>query len=150
MKEHNFELIRGDDYTFLLKLKFSTNSSIDILSSKFQLQARKLEDESKSTKQHHTSFLPINRRCEGNKPVQSQNENKMKLRGEEELVLSLSTEQNSIKILKNGDVVLIFSHSDTDNASWKRAKYDLQMITNAHKYKTIMKGVITLIGDVTD
>ncbi|MGP1493891.1 MAG: hypothetical protein ACTTIS_00875 [Streptobacillus sp.] len=149
MKERNFELIRGDDYSFLLKIKFPPNSTLNILACTFKLQAR-----IHNTNEIKNSgvFLPRGQLRQRNVEEYSDKygSNYLKSKNESKLVLSLSTENNKIKILDNGDLVLIFSHEDTDQATWKESFYDLQLITSEGKYKTIMRGKITLLGDITE
>lgn len=143
MKEYNFELIRGDDYSFLLKIKLPPTSNIDILSCNFRLQARIIEM-NKSNTSRSNGFLSRGQ-------LKAQNdENYLKAKSENKLILSLSTEDGGIKVLDNGDIVLLFKHNDTDLATWKEASYDLQMITSSGKYKTIMRGKLTLISDITE
>lgn len=154
MKKYDFHLYRGDDKNFLVRINLKGNSSLDILNSRFILQARKTEsEETKSTRVNHlayqTSGLPSRRLQQANQPKQD-GFNELKLKSDLPLLFTLSTENKKIKIMNNGSLVIMFDHNDTDLATWKEAEYDLQLITPRNKYKTIMKGKIILDKDLTE
>lgn len=67
------------------------------------------------------------------------------------IVLQLSTEDGSIQwhSRTTGQILLIFSHSATENANWLTADYDLQLIDQHGKRKTVLTGRMELSPDVT-
>lgn len=68
------------------------------------------------------------------------------------VVLRLSTEDGSIQLLDegvNGQMLLRFSHEMTQAETWTQAEYDLQLQFTNGTIKTVLKGNITLIHDVT-
>lgn len=154
MKKYDFHLYRGDDKNFLIRLKLKDNSSLDILNSKFVLQARKTEETTISNNRvnhlaYQTGGLPNRRTQQVNQPPQD-GFNELKRKSDLPLLFTLSTENKKIKVMNNGNLVIMFDHNDTDNATWKEAEYDLQLITPRNKYKTIMKGKIILDKDLTE
>ena len=156
MKKYDFHLYRGDDKNFLIRLKLKEDSSLDILNSKFILQARKTEETTISNNNnrvnhlaYQTSGLP-NRRTQQFNQSKQDDFNELKLKSDLPLLFTLSTDNKKIKIMNNGNLVIRFDHNDTDLATWKEAEYDLQLITPRNKYKTIMKGKIILDKDLTE
>lgn len=155
MKKYDFHLYRGDDKNFLIRLKLKDNSSLDVLNSRFILQARKTEETTISNNNrvnhlaYQTSGLPNRRMQQFNQPRQD-DFNELKRKSDLPLLFTLSTENKKIKVMNNGNLVIMFDHNDTDNATWKEAEYDLQLITPRNKYKTIMKGKIILDKDLTE
>lgn len=67
------------------------------------------------------------------------------------VVLQLSTENNSIQWQnrERGQLFLDISHELTENADWLTADYDLQLIDQHSKRKTVLSGRIELSPDVT-
>lgn len=67
------------------------------------------------------------------------------------VVLSLSTETGDITFTdrQNGILLLDFAHTLTEQADWHSADYDLQLIDNQGKRKTVLSGRIELSHDVT-
>lgn len=61
--------------------------------------------------------------------------------------LKLSTADGTISTTNN-KITLHLSHELTKNLKWETAEYDLQIYLNG-KYKTVIKGTITLEHDVT-
>nr|DAD64472.1 MAG TPA: hypothetical protein [Caudoviricetes sp.] len=155
MKKYDFHLYRGDDKNFLIRLKLKDNSSLDILNSRFILQARKTEETtiSNNNRVNHLAYqtggLP-NRRTQQFNQLPQDDFNELKRKSDLPLLFTLSTENKKIKVMNNGNLVIMFDHNDTDNATWKEAEYDLQLITPRNKYKTIMKGKIILDKDLTE
>ena len=154
MKKYDFHLYRGDDKNFLIRLKLKDNSSLDILNSRFILQARKTEETTISNNRvNHLAYqiggLP-NRRTQQFNQLSQDDFNELKRKSDLPLLFTLSTENKKIKVMNNGNLVIMFDHNDTDNATWKEAEYDLQLITPRNKYKTIMKGKIILDKDLTE
>lgn len=155
MKKYDFHLYRGDDKNFLIRLKLKDNSSLDILNSRFILQARKTEETtiSNNNRVNHLAYqtggLP-NRRAQHFNQLSQDDFNELKRKSDLPLLFTLSTENKKIKVMNNGNLVIMFDHNDTDNATWKEAEYDLQLITPRNKYKTIMKGKIILDKDLTE
>lgn len=68
---------------------------------------------------------------------------------EDELKIALSTENGGIETHENGEVILHFSHADTQAANWENANYDLQITDSLGKRKTVLYGTINLIPDHT-
>lgn len=68
----------------------------------------------------------------------------------EELVLALSS-KSAIKIeaSENGTLLLMFDHASTEQATWETAIYDLQAQTANGEVKTLARGRIRLVHDVT-
>lgn len=68
-----------------------------------------------------------------------------------QVVISLSTETGGIEITDrpNGTLLLDFAHTLTEQADWHSADYDLQLIDNQGKRKTVLSGRIELSHDVT-
>ena len=153
IKRYDFLLYRGDDKNFLIRTHLKDNSSLDILNSRFILQARKTEESSNSCRTSHKSYqtavLP-NRRAQFEDKDKKSEFNEVKQKSEIPLLLTLSTDNKKIKVMNNGNLVIMFGHNDTDSATWKVAEYDLQLITPKNKYKTIMKGKIILDPDLTE
>lgn len=154
IKKHDFLLYRGDDRNFLIRTHLKENSSLDILNSRFTLQARKTEETSNqscrtSHKSYQTAVLP-NRKTQLEEKEKKSDFNELKQKSDLPLLFTLSTDNKKIKILSNGNLVIMFGHEDTDLATWKVAEYDLQLITPRNKYKTIMKGKIILDPDLTE
>ena len=153
IKKYDFLLYRGDDKNFLIRTHLKDNSSLDILNSRFILQARKTEESSNSCRTSHKSYqtavLP-NRRAQLEDKEKKSEFNEVKQKSEIPLLLTLSTDNKKIKVMNNGNLVIMFGHNDTDSATWKVAEYDLQLITPKNKYKTIMKGKIILDPDLTE
>ena len=155
MKKYDFHLYRGDDKNFLIRLKLKDNSSLDILNSRFILQARKTEETTipNNNRVNHLAYqtggLP-NRRTQQFNQSKQDDFNELKLKSDLPLLFTLSTDNKKIKIMNNGNLVIMFDHNDTDLATWKEAEYDLQLITPRNKYKTIMKGKIILDKDLTE
>lgn len=154
MKNYDFHLYRGDDKNFLVRVILKSDSSLDILNSRFILQARKTEETTNlSTKVNHLAYqtggLPSRRLQQFNQPKQD-DFNELKLKSDLPLLFTLSTDNKKIKIMDNGNLIIMFDHNDTDLATWKEAEYDLQLITPKNKYKTIMKGKIILDKDLTE
>lgn len=154
MKKYDFHLYRGDDKNFLIRLKLKDNNSLDILNSRFILQARKTEETTISNNRvnhltYQTGGLP-NRRTQQFNQLSQDDFNELKRKSDLPLLFTLSTENKKIKVMNNGNLVIMFDHNDTDNATWKEAEYDLQLITPRNKYKTIMKGKIILDKDLTE
>lgn len=67
---------------------------------------------------------------------------------EGQLVLALSTEDDSIRVDEQG-ILLQFAHAMTADAQWTQAEYDLQCLYN-QKRKTLLGGKIKLIKDITE
>ena len=154
IKKHDFSLYRGDDRNFLIRTHLKEDSSLDILNSRFILQARKTKETSNqscrtSHKSYQTAVLP-NRRAQFEEKEKKSDFNELKQKSDLPLLFTLSTDNKKIKILSNGNLVIMFGHEDTDLATWKVAEYDLQLITPRNKYKTIMKGKIILDPDLTE
>lgn len=153
IKRYDFLLYRGDDKNFLISTHLKDNSSLDIINSRFILQARKTKESSNlcrtSHKSYQTAVLPSRRTQLEDKEKKSEF-NEVKQKSEIPLLLTLSTDNKKIKVMNNGNLVIMFGHNDTDSATWKVAEYDLQLITPKNKYKTIMKGKIILDPDLTE
>lgn len=153
IKKYDFLLYRGDDKNFLIRTHLRDNSSLDIINSRFILQARKTEESSNSCRTSHKSYqtaiLPSRRTKLEDKEKKSEF-NEIKQKADMPLLLTLSTDNKKIKVMNNGNLVIMFGHNDTDLATWKVAEYDLQLITPKNKYKTIMKGKIILDPDLTE
>lgn len=153
IKKYDFLLYRGDDKNFLVRTHLKDNSSLDILNSRFILQARKTEESSNSCRTSHKSYqtavLP-SRRAQFEEKEKKSEFNEIKQKADMPLLLTLSTDNKKIKIMNNGNLVIMFGHDDTDSATWKVAEYDLQLITPRNKYRTVMKGKIILDPDLTE
>lgn len=149
MKKYDFHLYRGDDKNFLIKTKLINNSSLDILNSRFILQVRKTEETTNRVNNiyYQSNGLP---KRHSRQPQESNNFGELKQKSDLPLLFTLSTENNKIKVLNNGNIIIMFEHEDTDLATWKQAEYDLQIITPRGKYRTIMKGKVLLDKDLTE
>lgn len=62
--------------------------------------------------------------------------------------ITLTTESGSIQAFENY-VVVHFSHDMTKDLTWARGEYDLQMTTSLGDVRTIARGRVTLIHDIT-
>lgn len=49
----------------------------------------------------------------------------------------------------DGDVNLVFSHELTKDWNFRSGKYDMQMIDSSGKVKTILKGEVKVVYDIT-
>lgn len=68
------------------------------------------------------------------------------------VVLRLSTQDGSIQLIDdgaNGQILLRFTHEMTQAETWTQAEYDLQLQFKDGSIKTVLKGNLTLIHDVT-
>lgn len=68
---------------------------------------------------------------------------------EDNVVLNLSTEDKSISIIEKNTALLHFSHATTAALAFESARYDLQIISRAGLYKTLMLGKLKLQADIT-
>lgn len=62
--------------------------------------------------------------------------------------IHLSTDNQGI-IINGNEVSLIISHEQTENATWKEARFDLQQTTPDGKIKTWCGGEVLLQHDIT-
>lgn len=69
--------------------------------------------------------------------------------GKTEPQIELSTQNGGISVDTNGEALINFSHSDTQDAEWETANYDLQLTDTLGKRKTVLYGTIQLIPDQT-
>lgn len=69
--------------------------------------------------------------------------------GSTEPQIELSTQNGSISINTEGEVLINFAHTDTQDAEWDIANYDLQLTDIKGKRKTVLYGTIQLIPDQT-
>lgn len=67
----------------------------------------------------------------------------------DELVLTLSTTDNSIEIVQPNIAIIKFSHESTKDLAIEPLNYDLQLKTADNKRKTLLFGNITLLADIT-
>lgn len=68
-----------------------------------------------------------------------------------DIVLRLSTEDGTIEWLNrtSGQMLLNFHHALTENERWQVADYDLQLIDNQGRRKTVLTNRIELLHDIT-
>ena len=62
--------------------------------------------------------------------------------------IHLSTDNQGI-IINGNEVSLIIAHEQTENVTWKEARFDLQQITPDGKIKTWCNGKVRLQHDIT-
>lgn len=62
--------------------------------------------------------------------------------------IRLSSDNGLITKLDTNSILLHFDHALTQNLTWKKADYDLQ-ITQKGKVKTLMRGKVFLTHDIT-
>lgn len=72
----------------------------------------------------------------------------IKPRNSEENTIKLSTEADTIKVEGNR-VTFVVAHSLTEDVLWKKALWDLQITSPQGIVKTLVRGQIALIPDVT-
>ncbi|MDY2947334.1 MAG: hypothetical protein SOS93_05835 [Mannheimia varigena] len=69
--------------------------------------------------------------------------------GKTEPQIELSTQNGGVSINTEGEVLINFSHADTQDVDWEIANYDLQLTDTKGKRKTVLYGTIQLIPDQT-
>lgn len=67
----------------------------------------------------------------------------------DDLVLTLSTNDKTINIIDENSAVLKFTHDLTQDLNIETLKYDLQLTNVQNERKTVLYGEITLIEDQT-
>lgn len=68
-----------------------------------------------------------------------------------ETVLRLSSETGELRLLsaESGELLITIAHPLTETAVWESATYDLQAQTRQGQIRTLMRGRLRLIADIT-
>lgn len=153
MKEHDFNWIKGDDYSYLIRLKFPSNSNIDISDWKFVMIANSVSE--RESRCHNrclvksvkgSAILPRLRHTvlktgSVSSYYELEDFNPQTASTPSE-IFEISTEDNNIEISNGRDIILSIPRNLTEEAQWSLASYTLKLMTSASKQKTIMTGFI--------
>lgn len=67
----------------------------------------------------------------------------------EEVLLTLSTANNTIKLSHKGQIEIYMSASATSSIAWTKGKYDLEITSPDGVVKRLIYGVITVSPEIT-